>query len=306
MQVTRMVKVSIGLIGLQNLLGGDFAGVVAVARKADEAGIDMLSITDHVVMGEHLENYPYGPFPMPLDYPWFEPLTVLSAIAGSTSRIKLSCGVLISPLRPAVLLAKQLATLDVMSRGRVEIGIGTGWQREEYDASGIPWDGRFTRMDEQVKVCKLLWSTAPASFSGKTVNFEAIHAYPRPVHPNGIPIWYGIAPTPRNFDRIAELGDGWVPMERRPEVLAGHVDALRTAFAARGRDPASAQVRVGVRPVKAPGQNSLDLEATLAGLGPLIEAGATVIEFLPSAWCSAEDEMPAFFARLAGWRDSVA
>jgi probable F420-dependent oxidoreductase len=301
-----MVQVSIGLIGLERLLGGDFAEVVGVAALADEAGIDMVSITDHVVMGEHLENYPYGAFPMPLDYPWFEPLVVLAAIAGSTSRIKLSAGVLIAPLRPAVLLAKQLATLDVMSRGRVEIGIGIGWQREEYDAAGIPWEGRYTRMDEQVKVCKLLWTTAPAHFAGSTVTFDAIHAYPRPVQANGIPIWYGLKPTPRNFDRIAELGDGWVPMERRPDVLATHIADLRKAFQARGRDPDNAQIRVGVRPGKASGEDRLDLDETLAGLGPELEAGATTVEFLPSAWCRDRAELPDFFARLATWRDGLA
>src|SRR5580704_15075684 len=133
-----MVKVSIGVIGMERLYGGDFSRLVEAARQADEAGIDMLSITDHVVMGEHLENYPYGPFPMPLDYPWFEPMTVLSAVAAVTRNIRLSTGILISPLRPAVLLAKQLATLDVMSRGRVTIGLGIGCQREEYAASGRP------------------------------------------------------------------------------------------------------------------------------------------------------------------------
>ena len=83
-----MVKLSIGLLGIERLIGGDFANVVGLARQAEDAGIDMLSITDHVVMGEHLENYPYGAFPLPLDYPWFEPMVVLAAIAGGTERIR--------------------------------------------------------------------------------------------------------------------------------------------------------------------------------------------------------------------------
>lgn len=300
-----MVQVSIGLIGLERLMGGDFAGVVDVARQADEAGIDMLAITDHVVMGEHLENYPYGPFPMPLDYPWFEPMTVLSAIAAVTKNIRLSTGVLISPLRPAVLLAKQLATLDVMSRGRVTIGLGIGWQKEEYDASGLPWENRYTRMDEQVAVCKLLWSTAPASFSGKTVTFDRIHAFPRPVQQGGIPMWFGLKPTEKNFARIADYGEGWIPMERKPEVLAVHIKALRDAFAAKGRDPASAHVRVGLRPAALPGQDRPDLDSTFESASALIEAGATMIDFIPSAWCKTAAELPAFFKRLAAWRDST-
>ena len=295
-----MVKMSIGLLGIERLIGGDFAKVVDVARQAEAAGIDMLSITDHVVMGEHLENYPYGSFPLPLTYPWFEPMVVLGAIASATQTIRLSTGVLISPLRPAVLLAKQLATLDVMSHGRVTIGLGIGWQKEEYDASGLPWETRYKQFDEQVAVCRLLWSEAPASFHGKTVDFDRIHAFPRPVQAGGVPLWFGLAPTEKNFARIAEYGDGWIPMERDPVVLAGHIKALRDAFAARGRAPTDAKVRVGIRPAA-----GSDLDAVLASSKAVVEAGADVLEFIVSAWCKTGDELPAFFAKLAAWRDSL-
>ena len=166
-------------------------------------------------MGENVQNYPYGRFPAPLDYPWFEPLTVLAVLAGVTERIRLSSGIVIAPLRPAVLLAKQIATLDVMSRGRVSIGLGVGWQKEEYDAAGIPWEGRNTRFFEQIEVCRLLWSEAPAAFHGKTVNFDKIYSYPRPVQAR-VPIWLGIAPTERNIERMAKVADGWIPMEQDP------------------------------------------------------------------------------------------
>lgn len=298
-----MVRISIGLLGMQGLLGGDFSRVVETVRMAEDIGIDVVSITDHVVMGEHLEAYPYGAFPVPLDYPWFEPLTVLAAIAGRTSKIRLSTGVLISPLRPAVLLAKQLATLDVMSRGRVEIGLGIGWQKEEYDASGLPWEGRYNRLDEQVEVCRALWSEAPAQFHGKTVSFEKIHAYPRPVQPGGVPIWFGLAPTEKNFARIARYGDGWVPMERKPEILAEHMAALRAAFRTAGRDPAGLQLRVGIRPTPAPGSDRPDLDAALATLPALVEVGATVLEFIPAFWCKTADELPDFLGRLVDWRN---
>ena len=121
-----MVKVAVATYGLQKWFGGDFAPVIDLMRQADEAGIDQVNITDHVVMGEHIENYPYGPFYNPLDFPWYEPIAVLSAIAAVTKTMRLSTGILIAPLRPAVLLAKQIATLDVLSRGRVDIGLGLG------------------------------------------------------------------------------------------------------------------------------------------------------------------------------------
>lgn len=300
-----MPEVAIGLYGTHQWFGGDFAAVAEVGRIADEAGIDQVSITDHVVMGEHLENYPYGPFPAPLDYPWYEPLTVLAALAAATRRIRLSTGVVIGPLRPAVLLAKQVATLDVLSRGRVTLGLGVGWQKEEYEAAGVPWEGRFTRLEEQVRVCRLLWSEAPASFHGKTVSFERIHAWPRPVQRGGIPLWFGLAPTERNVERIAALGDGWIPMEQRPEQLAEHIGKLRAAFAARGRDPQSLAVRVVPRPVfRADG--SADLEATLAQVPALEAAGATMVELFPALYCRGLEDLAAFCRRLAALKGGAA
>jgi probable F420-dependent oxidoreductase len=299
-----MVKISIGLLGIERLLGGDFAAVPELARQAEDAGIDMVSITDHVVMGENIQNYPYGAFPLPLDYPWFEPLTVLSAIASVTKRIRLSTGILISPLRPAVLLAKQLATLDVMSRGRVTIGLGIGWQREEYDASGLPWDTRYKQFDEQIEVCKLLWRRAPADYHGQTVDFEKIYSYPRPVQAT-IPMWFGLKPTEKNFARIAKYGDGWIPMDRQPEVIAGHAQTMRAAFVAAGRDPKNMEIRVGIRPNPAPGKDRPDFDEAVATVPALIEAGATTFEFIVSAWCKTPDELAPFFRKLVALRDGL-
>ena len=231
-----MTQVAIGLYGLQSWFGGDFAPVTELVRTAENAGVDLVSITDHVVMGENVQNYPYGRFPAPLDFPWFEPLTVLAVLAGVTQRIRLSTGVVIAPLRPAALLAKQLATLDVMSRGRVCIGLGVGWQKEEYEACGVPWEGRYTRLLEQVQVCRLLWREAPATFHGETVSFEKIHAYPRPVQKDGIPVWLGLAPSERNIARMAEVADGWIPMEQDAAKLApAHHPPARRSQRARAR-----------------------------------------------------------------------
>src|SRR5688572_20701958 len=166
------LKISLGIYGMQDFFGGNIKQLVESICIADQVGIDQVSMTDHVVMGERTDRYPYGNFPSPLTYPWYEPIATLSAIAARTDRIRLSTGVLISPLRPAVLLAKQLATLDVISEGRVEIGIGTGWQEEEYIASGIPFAGRGERMADQVRVCRKLWSEAPASVNESTVQFD--------------------------------------------------------------------------------------------------------------------------------------
>ena len=292
-----MTQVAIGLYGLQGWFRGDFAPVAELVRVADQAGIDLVSITDHVVMGENTHEYPYGKFPAPLDYPWFEPLTVLAVLAGVTQHIRLSTSVVIAPLRPAVLLAKQLATLDVMSRGRVTIGLGVGWQKEEYLAAGVPWEGRYARFIEQLQVCRLLWSEAPATFHGATVDFEKIHAFPRPVQKGGIPIWLGLSPSDRNIERMAEHGDGWIPMEQDPEKLAPLIARIRAAVTARGRDPAAFSVRVVPRFVFGAG-GAPDLEATLAGVPALVAAGANMVELFPGAFCRGPDDFPAFCARL--------
>ena len=301
--VAHMTQVGIGLYGLQKWFAGDFASVTELVRIAEARGVDLVSLTDHVVMGENLENYPYGKFPAPLDFPWFEPVTVLGALAGVTQRIRLSSGILIAPLRPAVLLAKQLATLDVMSRGRLTIGLGVGWQKEEYDASGIPWEGRYTRLDEQLRVCRLLWSEAPAAFRGSTVSFEKIHAFPRPVQSGGVPIWLGLAPSDRNIERMAEFADGWIPMEQDPAKLAGAIARIRTAVASRGRDPKGFGIRVVPRFLfRADG--TPDLEATLAQVPELVKAGATVVELFPYAFCRGPGDFENFCTRLVALRSA--
>lgn len=291
------VKVCISFLKMPELFDGDLKKCIQAICLADELGVDQVTITDHVVMGENLEPYPYGKFTLPLDFPWYEPISVLSAIAAVTDRIRLSTGILISPLRPAVLLAKQLATLDFLSGGRVDIGVGTGWQKEEYEATGIAFDERYVRMDEQIRACRELWSRAPASFQGKTVKFENLHAFPRPVQGAELPIWFGVAPTPRNCRRIAELGIGWAPITSDPEEINIGVKAIKAAMVEVGRDPGTLEVRAHL-PTKG-GPNGLDWDATVEGLQETIDAGVTMIQMMPVAWCSKSSELPSFFERLA-------
>jgi probable F420-dependent oxidoreductase len=291
------LKVCVGIYGMQDFFGGDLRGVIDSIRIADQAGIDQVSMTDHVVMGERVDRYPYGDFPSPLTTPWYEPIATLSAIAGCTDNIRLSTGVLISPLRPAVLLAKQLATLDLISRGRLEIGIGTGWQEEEYIASGIPFEGRLTRMEEQIRVCRELWSEAPASVNETTVQFDKIHAFPRPVQGRDMPVWFGIAPTPRNCQRIAELGHGWIPISYDPKDIAEGVKNIKAAYVAAGRDPNTLEVRVQLAPQF--DANGGNFEKTLEGLDAMIDAGATMLEALPLLFCKGPQDLPKFYERLA-------
>src|SRR5262245_64884473 len=108
-------------------------------------------------MSEHVEAYEWGPFPFPIEVPWLEPLSVLAAIAGATRRVRLATGILVAPLRPAVLLAKTAASLDVLSQGRLELGVGVGWQREEFEAEGLDFAARGELLTETLAACRVLW-----------------------------------------------------------------------------------------------------------------------------------------------------
>jgi probable F420-dependent oxidoreductase len=290
-------RTAVGLFGLENYYGGDFARVVDLMRRADELGIDQMVITDHVVMGERTDRYPYGDFPTPPDYPWFEPVVAMAAIAGATERIRLATSVLISPLRPPVLLAKQAATLDVVSGGRLDLGVGTGWQREEYEASGIPFARRNQRLEEQLRACRVLWEESPASYAGETVSFDGIHCRPAPIQAP-LPLWLGMAPNEINCRRMAELCQGYVPISQDPVVIAEDVRKIKAAFVEAGRDPSELEVRAQLPPVMG-STGAPDLEATLAGTEAALEAGATVIEMLPVIYSQSAEDVNRCLERIA-------
>ena len=159
---------------------GSWDRVFDIARAADLAGVDRLVVSDHVVFGEHLEAYanpetggveggrqPTGP-----DGHWLEPLTVLTAVAAQTDRIRLGTYILLAALRRPVVLAKQLATLDVLSHGRVDLGVGIGWQREEYEAAGLDFSARGRLLDQSLEVCQTLWRDQRATFTSPELSLR--------------------------------------------------------------------------------------------------------------------------------------
>jgi len=293
-------KVCIGLTGMEGIFGGRITDVIQAVKQAEDCGIDQVSLTDHVVMGRHVENYPYGKFPMPLDYAWHEPHTVLSAIAAITDRIRLSAGVIISPLRPTVLFAKQVATLDVISGGRVDMGVGTGWQREEFDASGYDYDKRFQMLEDQIRACRRLWTERSVTLDLETVKLEEIYCHPQPVQQR-LPVWFGLKPLAQNARRIAELGDGWIPIGQDPGYIANGVEKLHRAFEQAGRAPSELTVRA--LPATVFTASGLpDLEATLASAEAHVDAGADVIEVLPMFFARQPAELENVFRTIAGFK----
>lgn len=275
--MTTRVALSVTISGLDRLFGDDLGAVVDMARMADEVGVDQLVLPDHVAIGSRLDRYPYGAkFPYPATEPWLEPLTTLAAIAGATRRVRLGTGVLIAPLRPVVLLAKTVATLDVLSRGRVDLGIGTGWQREEFVEPGMGFVGRTQRMDDAIRACRVLWETPPpVSFTAPSISFSELWCEPRPVQAR-IPVWYGGALTPPMITRIAELGDGWLPLGPTVDEIAAGIQTLRAALTDQARDPDGLGVRVGL-PVVLKDDGSVDATASLASVAHLAAIGVTTV-----------------------------
>jgi probable F420-dependent oxidoreductase len=287
------------LLGLPpgDMAGGGPTVVVDTARRAEEAGFAGVVISDHVVMGARTDRYPWGSFKQAPDCPWPEPLTVLTAVAAVTTTLRLCTGILIAPLRPATLLAKTAATLDVLSQGRLELGVGTGWQQEEFDAQGLDAAARGQLLTDTIGACRALWGASPASFSSASVSFADIWCHPRPVNPGGLPVLFSGTLTPRNVRRIVELGDGWIPiMGERPPGVADGVAVLTKALADAGRDPAALRVRAHLPVIRADSGDP-DLAASLAGVPELVAAGATDVVTPLGAFVRGEADLPAWFAQ---------
>lgn len=290
------MKLSITLSGLSLIYGDDLAGVVETARIADDLGLHQIVVPDHVAIGPRTDLYPYGRFPLPKEEPWLEPLTTLAAMAGATSRIRLGTGILIVPLRPPALLAKTVASLDALSRGRLDLGVGSGWQREEF--IDVPFEFRMARMWDTLRACRAFWTEAPARFRSQTTEFEDIWSLPHPVQERGVPLWMGVALSESNLERIVELGSGWLPMTSNLEELAAGARRLGAAFAAAGRNPDEIGIRANA-PVVAGSGGRPDVAATLAALPALAEAGVTIAGFALARFASSRDEVRPFLEQLA-------
>jgi probable F420-dependent oxidoreductase len=260
----------------------DWHRLIELAPMAEAAGVDRILLTDHVVMGRRTDAYPWGPFPFPPELPWLEPLSVISAMAAVTERIRFSTKILIAPLRPAPLLAKTLATIDVLSRGRLEVGVATGWQREEYEASGMAWEKRGQLLTDTMAACRVLWRDAPASFRSESFSFDDVWCRPQPLQAGGIPIWFAGGLHAKNLDRICRLGDGWIPAPYCPlDDFRELVPRLQTAWARAGRDPSSLQIQGDLDAVRDE-RGKPDLARSLEAMPDWLAAGATTVNVVLS------------------------
>lgn len=286
------MQVGLNILGAENLYAGRIRPVLDLAAAADRAGVDMISTGDHLGFdaAAHAERVRTHNFPFPLEHDWYEPLSLLSSVAAVTERVLLNVSVLIATVRPPVLLAKQIATLDRLSDGRAAIGMGVGWQEAEYTATNMPFDARFGRMEDTVRACRELWTQAPATFHGREYSFENFHSLPFPVQER-VPVIFGFGPSQRNFDRIARVADGWTVNPADMQAFSDSVALLRETFEAHGRDPLSAIVQVSVTPERRD-NGTVDLDATADKALAWHAAGATVAVFRPATLCAAGEEVP--------------
>jgi probable F420-dependent oxidoreductase len=244
------------------------------ARWADRAGIDRVIVVDHVVMGEAIDQYDGGRFPTGPDGQWIEPMTALSVIAGATTRVRLGTGVILAALRRPVVFAKAAATLDVLSGGRVDLGVGVGWQAKEYEAAGLPFEQRGQLLDETLAVCRALWAESPASYQSERLSFDGVWCEPKPLQPGGIPLWISGRVHPRTLRRIVQFGDGWIPWGEYISDITSGIRQVHAALEEAGRNVGTFQVRGGLS-VGRDDSGKLELDKALAPVAELVDAGGT-------------------------------
>ena len=233
---------------------GNREAYLTVARLAERVGFDFISVSDHVVVPAKIgSTYPYSEggkweTATPDGYS-LEQLTTLAFLAGATEKLDLVTSVTVVPHRPALLTAKILATADVLSNGRIILGVGAGWLREEFEALQTdPYDQRGLVTDEYIAAFKELWSSATPSFQGEFVKFDEVLFAPKPANGRSIPIWVGGESNPA-LRRAAKQGDAWYPGSRNPkhrldtpERLGAGIEKMRAMAEKHGRDPATLDV----------------------------------------------------------------
>jgi probable F420-dependent oxidoreductase len=277
-----------------------------IAIAADRAGVDRVALTgEHVIFGENLEAYgraelggrtgstqATGP-----DGHYLEPIVAMSMIAAMTRRVRFIPNIMLAALRRPVILAKMTATLAVLSGDRLDLGVGVGWQREEYEAAGLSFETRGRQLDHTLEICRLLWSEPRASYRSAELGFENIHMMPKPPVP--IPVWVSGTVSPPAMRRLAKFGSGWIPWGDATQdnaALANDIGKMREAVTGFGGDAAMIQV-AGTLPVQVGAGRRADIGRTMEKVPNLAAAGVTDFRAqlpIPQEIDEAEDY-------LAGW-----
>jgi probable F420-dependent oxidoreductase len=295
-----------------------------IVTTGEGLGFDYVTISDHIMVPRNLDSkYPYtdsGEFPAGVHAAWLEQLTTTAYIAALTKRLRFVLSVMVVPHRPAVLTAKILATIDYLSKGRLTLGIGVGWCREEFEAIGAaPFDDRGHVTDEWMDACKELWTQDLPKFMGKYVNFDDVVFSPKPAQAP-IPIWVGGESAPA-LRRTVKYAQGWYPVGTNPAHPMNTVSSFKAGLARfrrfaekGGRDPAS--IALAYRVLSGPGvkpRGRIDGEPELftgsdadwvADINTLKELGVSAIDVRLFGYGDAQN-LDGTIANMHRFRDGV-
>jgi probable F420-dependent oxidoreductase len=259
-----------------------------MAVEAEAAGFDAVMVSEHVALGPGADanGLPANPrdYALPGNQdpatPWPDPLVVLAAVAAATTRVRLVASSLIAPLRHPVSLAKQLATLDLLSGGRLVVQPTVSWHRPEYEALGVPFGRRGELLDEHLAAWRVLWRHSPAAFEGRHYRFADVFLEPKPFRPQGPPLWFG-GETVHGplLSRLVEFGSGFNPLGAPSD---DDLQRLRQAMAEAGRDPAGLELVGGTRGRFPDATGLADLDDALASIPAQLDRGFTTICIKPS------------------------
>jgi alkanesulfonate monooxygenase SsuD/methylene tetrahydromethanopterin reductase-like flavin-dependent oxidoreductase (luciferase family) len=269
------------------LPGTDLQGLVRMAREAEDCGFDAVMLSEHVVLGPDagaaglMENPRDWAYPGNQDpaTPWPSSLVLLSAMAAVTTRLRLIAGAVIPPLRHPLLLAKELATLDQLSQGRLVVIPTVSWSRDEYAALGVSFGQRGRLLDEHLAAWEQVYTRTPASFEGAHYRFRDVYLEPKAFRPGGPLLW------------LVRYGQGFNPLGR-PQ--AGELRALRAAMAAANRDPDELEMVGGIRGHFPSSDAVADLGQAMESLPEQWEQGFTTICVKPSMFINDPHDLPKF------------
>jgi probable F420-dependent oxidoreductase len=278
----------------------DLPSLVRFAVEAEEAGFDAVMVSEHVVLGADAgsDGLPANPrdYALPGNQdpatPWPSSLVLLSAVAAVTTRLRLVAGAIIPPLRHPLLLAKDLATLDLLSQGRLVVQPTVSWHRTEYQALGVPFTSRGALLDEHLAAWRLLWHDTPASFEGSHYRFRDVFLEPKPFRPEGPRLWFGGSSLHEPLlRRIVTYGHGFNPLGRpAPEEL----ERLRSAMAHAGRSIDELEMVGGTRGAFSDRTSVADLELALSSVPEQVADGFTSICVKPSQFVDDPTRVGAF------------
>ncbi len=278
----------------------DLRALVRMAVEAEAAGFDAVMVSEHVVLGpgSDADGLPANPREYALpgnqdpSMPWPDSLVVLSAVAASTTRLRLVASSIIAPLRHPLLLAKQLATLDLLCEGRLVVQPTVSWHRAEYEALRVPFEARGDLLDEHLAAWRVLWRDSPASFDGRHYRFSDVYLEPKPFRPEGPRLWFGGQGLhERLVRRLVAYGSGFNPLGSPSDE---DLEQLRAAMIRAGRDPGELEMVGGTRGRFSDATALANLDEALASIPHQLARGFSTICIKPSQFIDDPARIGAF------------